>query len=62
MIIPTFRSISYQKDIYLERALPSKGKILLNIGEKLNSYSKIGFSKNSIREILIPIELKVAKN
>lgn len=62
MIIPAFKNITYQKDIFLERALPSKGKVLLNTGEQVNSYSKIGFSKNSIREILIPVDLKIAKN
>jgi len=62
MIIPAFKNITYLKDVFLERALPSKGKILLNLGEKVSSYSKIGFSKNSIREILIPSELKISKN
>jgi len=62
MIIPAFKNITYVNDVFLERALPSKGKILLNINEKVSSYSKIGFSKNSIREILIPIDFKIAKN
>jgi len=62
MIIPAFKNISYQKEIFIERALPSKGKILLNVNENVNSYSKIGFSKNSIREILIPSDFKIAKN
>jgi len=62
MIIPTFKNITYLEDIFFERALPSKGKILLNVDEKVSSYSKVGFSKNSIRELLIPGELKIAKN
>lgn len=61
MIIPTFKNISYLEDIFFERALPSKGKILLNNDEIVSSYSKVGFSKNSIRELLIPSELKIAK-
>lgn len=62
MIIPTFRNITYLENIFIERALPSKGKILLNINENVSSYTKVGFSKNSIRELLIPSDFKIAKN
>lgn len=59
MIIPTIKNIKFLEEVYIERAMPSKGKILLNIGEKVSSYSKLGFSKNSIRELIIPSDYKL---
>lgn len=61
MIIPTFRNINFVEDTFIERALPSKGKILLNVGEKVSSYTKIGYSRNSIRELLIPSNFKIER-
>lgn len=59
MIIPTFRNIAYLKKIQIERPLPSKGKILVEIGEEVASYTKLGYSKFSLKEVLIPEYFKL---
>lgn len=61
MIIPAFKNIVFVKDIFIERALSTKGKILLNTGEKVSSYTKIGYSRNSIKELLIPSNFKIER-
>jgi hypothetical protein len=57
MIIPVYKNIEYLEDFYLERPLPNKGKILVTEGESVFSYTKIGFSKNSAHELIIPNSL-----
>jgi len=59
MITPVYKNIEYLDDIYLERCLPNKGKILVTEGETIYPYTKLGYSKNSIREVLIPNYLKL---
>jgi len=59
MIIPTFRNITYNKKIQIERPLPSKGKILIEIGEEVVSYTKLGYCKFSLKEVLIPEYFKI---
>jgi len=57
MITPVFKNIEYLDEIYVERCLPNKGKILVNEGEKIYSYTKLGYSKNSAHELIIPKSL-----
>jgi len=61
MIIPVYRNIRYEPEHYLERSLPNKGKILVEIGDKLSSYTKIGYSRNSNKELIIPSDFNVDK-
>lgn len=58
MITPVYKNIQYYEEIYLERSLPNKGKILVSSDEKIYSYTKIGYSKNSNKELIIPKILK----
>jgi hypothetical protein len=58
MIIPVYKNINFINEIYIERCLPSKGKLLVNEGEKVFSYTKIGYSKNSAHELIIPKSFK----
>lgn len=57
MITPVYKNIIYHDEVFIERCLPNKGKILVNEGEEVFSYTKIGFSKNSAHELLIPKNL-----
>lgn len=61
MIIPVYRNISYQDEFYIERSLPNKGKLLVNEGDTVSSYTKIGYSKNINRELNIPSNFKLNK-
>jgi hypothetical protein len=54
MIIPVYKNISYLDEFYIERSLPNKGKLLVNEGDSVSSYTKIGYSKNTNRELIIP--------
>jgi hypothetical protein len=58
MITPVYKNIEYLKEFYLERALPNKGKLLVSEGEKVFSYTKVGYSKNAAHEMIIPKDLK----
>jgi hypothetical protein len=58
MITPVYKNIDYLEEVYIERSLPNKGKILVTEGENIFPYTKIGFSKNSVKELIIPNELK----
>jgi hypothetical protein len=58
MIIPVYKNIEFIEDFYIERSLPSKGKILVTEGEGVFSYTKLGFSKNVAHEMVIPLSLK----
>lgn len=57
MIIPVYKNITFEEGIFVERCLPNKGKILVTEEEKVYSYTKIGFSKNSAHELIIPNNL-----
>ena len=59
MIIPVYKNISFQDEFYIERSLPNKGKILVNEGDSVSSYTKIGYSKNINRELIIPSNFKI---
>jgi len=58
MITPVYKNIEYLNDFYLERSLPNKGKLLVNEGEDVFSYTKVGYSKNAAHELIIPKNLK----
>lgn len=57
MITPVYKNIEYLEEVFIERCLPIKGKILVNEEEKIYSYTKLGYSKNSAHELLIPNSL-----
>jgi hypothetical protein len=59
MIIPVYKNISYLDEFYVERSLPNKGKLLVNEGDSVSSYTKIGYSKNVSRELIIPSNFKI---
>lgn len=62
MIIPVYKNLSYIDDFYIERALPNKGKILVAESGKVEPFTKIGYSKNNNRELLIPSNFKLNKS
>jgi len=59
MITPVYKNIEFHDELFIERCLPSKGKILVNEGEEVFSYTKLGYSKDSSKEIIIPRNLKI---
>lgn len=61
MIIPVYKNIRYEKDFFIERSLPSKGKIMVEVGDLVQSYTKIGYSKDNSKELIIPHDYKLDK-
>jgi hypothetical protein len=59
MIIPNFKQITFHKNIFIERSLPDVGKILVSESQNVEDYTKLGYSKNSIKELVIPSGLKI---
>lgn len=59
MITPVYKNIEYQDEVFLERCLPNKGKILVTENENIYPYTKLGYSKNSVRELIIPKNMKL---
>lgn len=59
MIIPVYKNLRFEENFFIERSLPSKGKILVEEGEKVSSYTKIGYSRDNTKELIIPFDFKV---
>ncbi len=59
MIIPTFRNLIYKESMLVERPLPSKGKIMVTEGDMVESYTKLGYTKHTLKEVIIPENYKI---
>lgn len=62
MILPVYKNLSFAPEFYIERSLPNKGKILVNQNDEVKSYTKIGYSKDVSRELLIPANFELHKS
>lgn len=62
MILPVYKNLNYLEEFYIERSLPNKGKILVTQNESVRPFSKIGYSKDVSRELLIPSNYQLHKS
>jgi hypothetical protein len=62
MIIPVYKNLEFISEFFIERCLPNKGKILVNQGDEVQSFTKIGYSKDTNRELIIPSNYRINRN
>ncbi len=61
MYIPTIKKIKYSNNVLVERSLPSKGSVSAKIGQKVEPFARLGISKVSYDDLLLPAKLKISK-
>lgn len=58
--IPKFKKLINSNEIFVERALPTKGTIAITRGEKVEPFSKLGMAKLSYSKMKLPLNLSIS--
>lgn len=61
MYIPTIKKILYTNNVLIERPLPAVGKINITKGEHTEPFTRLGMSKISYKQMVLPENLKFPK-
>lgn len=61
LYIPVYKKLQYSSEVLLERALPTKGELVVKKGDKVVPFTKLGHAKISKEAFLLNPKIRLAK-